>query len=149
MGNWTPTWGSSDWKNNIQLAIDAHIDAFALNIANGWYANDASLALAFEAAAGLKFQLFFSFDYAGNGTWAHADVISLLTQYGSSSAYFHYNGKLFVSTFEGPDNAEDWVEIKAQTGCFFIPDWSSLGAIPAAAAANSVVNGLFSKYPFH
>lgn len=148
MGN-TPTWGLSDWKNNIQLAVDAHIDAFALNIANGWHANDASLALAFEAASSLNFQLFFSFDYAGNGVWAQTDVISLIIQYSNSSAYFHYNGKPFVSTFEGPDNAEDWAIVKAQTGCFFIPDWSSLGAIPAAAAANGVVDGLFSKSPFY
>lgn len=131
------------------MAVDAHLDAFALNIANGWYANNASLALAFEAAASLDFQLFFSFDYAGNGSWSQADVISLITQYGSSGAYFQYNGGPFVSTFEGPDNADDWVEIKSQTGCFFIPDWSSLGAIPAAAAADSVVDGLFSKSPCH
>ncbi|KAH1500885.1 hypothetical protein KXX06_001443, partial [Aspergillus fumigatus] len=65
-------------------------------------------------------------------------------QYGSNGAYFQYNGKPFVSTFEGPNNAEDWVTIKAQTGCFFIPDWSSVGAKPAVALANGVADGLFS-----
>jgi hypothetical protein len=74
-----------------------------------------------------------------------ADVQSLITQYGSASTYFKYQGKPFVSTFEGPDNAEDWVTIKANTGCFFIPDWSSLGAGPAMAKANGVADGLFSE----
>ncbi|OJJ98707.1 hypothetical protein ASPACDRAFT_30615 [Aspergillus aculeatus ATCC 16872] len=133
-----PTWDAATWEDHMLLAIDAHVDAFALDIANGWYANEPSLALAFEAAETSGFQLFFSFDYAGNGSWAQEDVIALISQYKGSSAYYHYNGQPFVSTFEGPGNAEDWVTIKVQTGCFLIPDWSSLGAIPAAAAANGV-----------
>lgn len=147
MGN-TPSWTIDDWTYNIQLAADAHIDAFALNIAQGWYANDKSIADAFAAAEALgsKFQLFFSFDYAGNNSWAEADVISLINQYSSSSAYYHYNGSPFVSTFEGPGNADDWINIKSQTGCFFMPDWSSEGAGPAIQLGNGVADGLFSKY---
>ncbi|RAK91934.1 mutanase [Aspergillus costaricaensis CBS 115574] len=143
VGN-VPTWDAATWEDHMLEAMDAHIDAFALDIANGWYANNASLALAFQAAETAGFQLFFSFDYAGNGSWVNEDVIALISQYGGSSAYYHYNDHPFVSTFEGPDNAEDWVTIKAQTGCFFIPDWSSLGAIPAAAAADGVADALFS-----
>lgn len=67
-------------------------------------------------------------------------------QYGRSSAYFQHKGRPFVSTFKGPDNAGDWADIKVQTGCFFVPDWSSLRAIPAAGAVDGVVDGLFSKY---
>lgn len=92
------------------------------------------------------FSLFFSFDYAGgSGPWPQADVIGYLTQYSAASAYYRYNGQPFVSTFEGPNNAEDWIEIKAQTGCFFIPDWSSLGAEAALkAGGGGIVDGLFN-----
>jgi hypothetical protein len=116
-----------------------------LNIANGWYANEDTLDVAFEAAGTDGFALFFSFDYAGNGSWAEADVISLINKYKYYGGYYLYNGAPFVSTFEGPANAKDWANIKNETGCFFVPDWSSVGAIPASEEADGVVDGLFSK----
>ncbi|KAH2979057.1 hypothetical protein KXW58_004186 [Aspergillus fumigatus] len=134
----------SDWESDMKLAKDAHIDAFAMNMAWKDSTNDHSLEMAFNAANSVGFKLFFSFDYAGNGPWSQDTVIRMIQQYGSNGAYFQYNGKPFVSTFEGPNNAEDWVTIKAQTGCFFIPDWSSVGAKPAVALANGVADGLFS-----
>ncbi|ORY63528.1 glycosyl hydrolase family 71-domain-containing protein [Pseudomassariella vexata] len=71
----------------------------------------------------------FSFDYAGNGAWTKADVISLLSTYARNGVYFQHDGSMpLVSTVEGPASAADWVEIKATSGCFFMPDWSSLGA---------------------
>jgi hypothetical protein len=36
----------SDWEFNIKLAMEAHIDAFALNMAYGWPYNYDALALA-------------------------------------------------------------------------------------------------------
>ncbi|GFF57063.1 mutanase [Aspergillus udagawae] len=134
----------SDWESDMKLAKDAHIDAFAMNMAWKDSTNDHSLEMAFNAANSVGFKLFFSFDYAGNGPWSQDTVIRMIQQYGSNGAYFQYNGKPFVSTFEGPNNAEDWLTIKAQTGCFFIPDWSSVGAKPAVALANGVADGLFS-----
>ncbi len=86
--------------------------------------------------------MFFSFDYAAEGPWAASAVINLLHEYGPNGAYFQYNGKPLVSTFEGPGNSGDWPSIKSATGCFFIPDWSSLG--PNAAVGTGVVDGLFS-----
>ncbi|PYH42396.1 glycoside hydrolase family 71 protein, partial [Aspergillus saccharolyticus JOP 1030-1] len=135
---------ASDWESDMKLAQDAHIDAFTLNMAWQDSTNDNSVEAAFDAADSVGFKLFFSFDYAGNGPWSKDTVISIIQQYGSNGAYFLYNGQPFVSTFEGPGNAEDWVEIKAQTNCYFIPDWSSVGAKPAAALANGVADGLFS-----
>jgi hypothetical protein len=132
----------SDWESDIQLAQEAGIDAFALNMAYADPANSGGLSDAFTAAESLGFQLFFSFDYAGNGPWPMQDVINLITEYSSSSAYYQYNGQPFVSTFEGPNNYADWFTIKAETGCFFIPDWSSLGA--KAAIELGVADGLFS-----
>ena len=40
----------------------------------------------------------------------------------------------FVSTFEGPDNSEDWTGIRAAIPIFFVPDWTSVG--PDAFKAN-------------
>ncbi|OJJ69780.1 hypothetical protein ASPBRDRAFT_97292, partial [Aspergillus brasiliensis CBS 101740] len=133
-----------DWELNMVFAQQSHIDAFALNMAYGDSTNEPSLADAFEAASVVGFQLFFSFDYAGNGAWPKSTVIDLLTKYGSNSHYYHYKGKPFVSTFEGPQSASDWIDIKAQTGCYFVPDWSSLGAKAALEASPGVPDGLFS-----
>ncbi|KAM0634217.1 hypothetical protein ACHAPW_002761, partial [Verticillium nonalfalfae] len=99
---------------------------------------------AFSAASATSFQLFFSFDYAGNGPWPKDDVIRILEQYGSHGSHYKYKGKAFVSTFEGPKQASDWTEIKSRTSCFFVPDWSSLGAKAAMEAADGVADGLFS-----
>ncbi|KAF4176160.1 hypothetical protein CNMCM8694_000091 [Aspergillus lentulus] len=132
------------WKNDIKLAQEAHIDAFALNMAAGDPVNDKALPLAFEAARSLGFKLFFSFDYAGNGPWDKDVVIDLLLTYGADAAYYKYKNQPFASTFEGPTNARDWANIKADTGCFFVPDWSSLGAKAALEAGKGVVDGLFS-----
>jgi hypothetical protein len=54
-----------------------------------------------------------------------------LDEYIGNSAYFRTDsGQPFISTFEGPANAQDWVALRAQYGVFFMPDWSSLGAGP-------------------
>ncbi|KZF22359.1 carbohydrate-binding module family 24 protein [Xylona heveae TC161] len=134
----------SDWETDIRLARDAHIDAFALNIGNGTFANTTSLSHAFSAAnnLGAAFKLFFSFDYAGNGDWDKEDVIDLLNEYGTDAAYYKVGSQPFVSTFEGPHCAEDWIEIKKETNCYFVPSWSSLGA--KAAVEAGPVDGLFS-----
>ncbi|KXH28062.1 mutanase [Colletotrichum nymphaeae SA-01] len=143
VGN-TEHYSAADWIDDIKLAQEAHIDAFALNMAKGEPMNAKAIADAFSNAEALGFKLFFSFDYAGRGPFSKEEVITWINKYASSSAYFRYQGKPFVSTFEGPDQAEDWVDIKATTGCFFIPDWSSLGADPAVAKAGGVADGLFS-----
>ncbi|GLA14291.1 hypothetical protein AnigIFM62618_000667 [Aspergillus niger] len=133
-----------DWQNEMLLALDANIDAFAMNIAVGDATNTQSLENAFSAAVNTGFSLFFSFDYAGNGAWAKDDVLDMLETYISAKAYWRYNSKPFVSTFEGPDNADDWVDIKEKTGCFFLPDWSSVGADVAVSLGGGVADGLFS-----
>lgn len=138
-------WTTSDWEADLKLAQNAHIDAFALNIAVGDDGTAASVEKAFAAAESVGFHLFFSFDYAGGtSAWAMADVISYISQYSSSSAYFNVDSRPLVSTFEGPDNAEDWITIDSQTDCFFIPDWSSAGAKAALELSAGVVNGLFN-----
>ncbi|PWY88966.1 hypothetical protein BO70DRAFT_393486 [Aspergillus heteromorphus CBS 117.55] len=133
-----------DWETEIKLAMEAKIDAFALNIATGQSVNTEQVPNAFLAAENLGFHLFFSFDYSGNGAWAKDDVLLYIQEFNSPSVYYQYNSQAFVSTFEGPANAEDWVSIKEETGCFFAPDWSSLGAMEAMEQADGVADALFS-----
>lgn len=123
-------------------AQEAHIDAFALNIAKDDPVNDKALPMFFDVADEQGFQLFFSFDYAGNGPWDMGDVIELINKYAGRDSYYHYSGQPFVSTFEGPENSDDWLAIKQATGCFFVPDWSSLGAKPAVELGTA--DGLFN-----
>ncbi|KAJ5852486.1 uncharacterized protein N7529_011871 [Penicillium soppii] len=52
----------------IGLRYPPHIDAFAFDMAWEDKANDASVEIAFTAANEKRFKLFFSFDYAGNGS---------------------------------------------------------------------------------
>ncbi|KAI8308105.1 Mutanase [Colletotrichum sp. SAR11_240] len=142
VGN-TEHYGDADFSREISLAQQAHIDAFALNFAYGEKTNDLSLPVIFNVANRLGFKLFFSFDYAGNGSWPQSDVIQLIERYASEPSYFRHEGtKPLVSTFEGPKAADDWNLIKERTGCFFMPSWSSLGA--KKALRPGVADGLFS-----
>ncbi|KAI9822506.1 MAG: hypothetical protein M1827_000225 [Pycnora praestabilis] len=132
-----------DWVDDVQKAKDAHIDGFALNIAPQDTYTDTSLQNAYNAAdAAGNFTLFLSFDYLSEGAWSASDVVTKINTYKSHSSQYLYNGQPLVSTFEGVDNINDWTSIKAQTGCFFIPDWSSLG--PQGATSNAVIDGAFS-----
>lgn len=131
----------------MRIAQDAHIDGFVLNMAESDTKLYESIATAFNAAAVRNFGLMFSFDYAGGKpegmSWKDkSKVIKLINDYKGKSTYLRYKGKPIVSTFEGPKNAPDWVDIKAQTGVFFIPSYSSLGA--QAAMETKVPDGLFS-----
>ena len=133
VGN-TELFAQGDWEHQLSVAKTAGIDAFALNMAFNDTTNDIALPMAFAAATNVGFKLFFSFDYAGNGAWPKDLVTSIIQRYASHEAYFHRGSQPFVSTFEGPGNMTDWPGIKKDTGCFFMPDWSSIGAKPAAAA---------------
>jgi hypothetical protein len=61
----------------------------------------------FNVADEQGFQLFFSFDYAGNGPWDMSDIINLINKYGGRDSYYHYGGQPFVLTFEGPANSNN------------------------------------------
>ncbi|RAK84430.1 hypothetical protein BO79DRAFT_232335 [Aspergillus costaricaensis CBS 115574] len=128
----TQNFTTEDWEINMVFAQQAHIDAFALNMAYSDPTNEPSLVNAFKTASVVGFQLFFSFNYAGNGAWPKSTVINLLTKYGSNNHYYQYKGKPFVSTFKGPQS------------CYFVPDWSSLGTKAALKASPGVPDGLFS-----
>ncbi|KAK4170478.1 glycoside hydrolase [Cladorrhinum sp. PSN259] len=140
-----PQFTLSDWEGDIKLAKEASIDAFVLNIGAQDPSNANTLDLAFQAANSAGFKLFFSFDYAAQGPWPKDQVIALLDKFGADPAYFKHDGsRPFVSTFEGPANAEDWIEIKETTKAFFVPDWSSRNPADAVNLAGGVADGLFS-----
>ncbi|KAL3472505.1 glycoside hydrolase [Aspergillus californicus] len=128
------------WQADMHAAKESHIDAFALNSGHGARHTAESLDNAFTAATELDFKLFFSFDYSG-GHWPKDEVIDLLQEYIPSPAYFKYNGKPLITTFEGFEAAKDWANIKRAVGdSFFIPDWTSVG--PQRASAVSAIDGL-------
>jgi hypothetical protein len=85
----------------------AGIDAFALNMASGVATNDIALPKAFTTADDTGFQLLFSFDYAGNGPREKSVIINMIKEYGAKDTYFKKDRDLFVSTFKGPNNADD------------------------------------------
>ncbi|KAK3948011.1 glycoside hydrolase [Pseudoneurospora amorphoporcata] len=145
VGN-APNYDLSDWQDDIALAQNASIDGFVLNIASQDASNANSLTNAFRAANAANFKLFFSFDYNAQAPWPKNDVTTLINRWANERSYFKPDNtyKPLVSTFEGPDHAEDWHDIKSKTNCLFIPDWSSLGPANAATKANSVADGLFS-----
>lgn len=70
IGN-TGTYTVGDFVNDMQVAQQAAIDGFALNMGYNEPMNEDSVRMAFSAAAQVPgFKLFFSFDYAGkNGPW--------------------------------------------------------------------------------
>ncbi|KAF4432822.1 Glucan endo-1,3-alpha-glucosidase agn1 [Colletotrichum fructicola] len=75
---------------------------------------------------------------------AHIDAFALNMAYGDptnekslAAAFQHASSELFKASLAS-------MPVPSATGCFFIPDWSSLGAKPAMAKANGVADGLFS-----
>lgn len=115
-----------------------------MNIAPGDSYTTSSINLAAQAAKDHgNFSLFLSFDYRSNGEWDAGVATSTINTFANTAgnAQFRYKEKPFVSTFEGVDRQSDWAAIKQNTGCFFVPDWSSVG--PAAIPQDNI-DGAFS-----
>ncbi|KAH0840502.1 glucan endo-1,3-alpha-glucosidase agn1 [Fonsecaea pedrosoi] len=146
VGN-TYSYTQANWATDIATAAAAGIDGFALNVGyldtiNPLGFVQAQLDNAYQAADAAGFQMFLSFDYLAQGAWDQNAVIRTVNGYSSHASQFKWQGKPLVSTFEGADHAGDWAYIKAQTNCFFVPDFSSQGAEGAAGKPN--VDGLLS-----
>ena len=143
----------STWEDDITIAKNSGIDAFALNC--GYLDSNipTQVANAFAAAEtlGSNFKLFFSFDYLGGGQpWPATgsnSVVSYLNQYIGKASYFRYKGNPFVSTFEGTSNIGDWSQggtIRSAVGkIYFVPDWTSLGPSGISSSLNNI-EGFFS-----
>ena len=112
---------SDDWTSNINLAKNAGIDGFIMNIAPNTYQLSQQLDNVYAAAQAIGgFNIFMSFDYLGGSeAWAPSDVESLINTYKGHSAQYLYNGVPAVTTFEGTANTGDWPGIKDNTGGLF------------------------------
>ncbi|KAE8351746.1 glycosyl hydrolase family 71-domain-containing protein [Aspergillus coremiiformis] len=135
---------SDQWESDIVEAQKAHIDGFALNIGPQDQHTDRALQAAYDAAEKIgNFSLFISFDYLSGGAWPADRVITIINAYKNRTSQFHYKGKPLVSTFEGVGNTGDWPKIKATTGCFFVPCWTSMGPAGIRNVLNDI-DGAFS-----
>lgn len=122
----------AQWQTDMTEAKSAGIDGFALNIGTDSYTSG-QLDLAYEAASSVDdFDLFLSFDMSSLTGWTVDNVASFINDYKNSTSQYSVNGLPFVSTFEGPTWASNWTTVNASTGgIFFVPDWSSQGAVGA------------------
>jgi glucan endo-1,3-alpha-glucosidase len=118
------------WRHDIASASAAAIDGFALNIG----AKDAytltALQHAYEAAADSSkdFSLFLSFDFSAQDGWNVDNIANYTNAFKGEKAQFKVDGKPLVSTFEGPNFAESWKEVrkKVDGDIYLMPDWASL-----------------------
>ncbi|KAL2264472.1 hypothetical protein VTK26DRAFT_37 [Humicola hyalothermophila] len=135
---------SEQWARDIQTAKEAGIDGFALNIgpSDSWTNTQLNYAYTIAEQIG-DFSLFLSFDMAA-GHWSVPQVVDLINCYRESVAQTKVEGKPLVSTFEGPEWAENWPAVRDQTGdIFLIPDWSSLGPYGVGQKLD-LIDGAFS-----
>ena len=133
-----------EWREDIALAQQAHIDGFAMNIAPQDSYTDDVLSMAYEAAAEIgNFTMFLSFDYLSGGPWPIDRVIQTINAYRDSPAQYNYQGKPLVSTFEGAGNTQDWPAIKSEADCFLVPSWTSMGP-DGFKSVLDIVDGAFS-----
>ncbi|KAI0116081.1 glycoside hydrolase family 71 protein [Hypoxylon sp. NC0597] len=131
------------WQKDISEAKSAGIDGFALNVGSADSWNAQQLQLAYDTASSNGFSLFLSFDMAAS-SWTVDQVVSLVNQYKGASSQLKVNGKPFVSTFEGPNWADNWASVRSATGdIFLVPDWSSLGP-QGVGSKLSQIDGAFN-----
>ncbi|KAK3331882.1 glycoside hydrolase [Cercophora scortea] len=134
----------AQWNHDIVTAKECGIDGFALNMgpSDSWTYDQLHLAYQAAEQAG-DFVLFPSFDMAC-GMWQVDQVVGLINLYKQSPAQMAVDGKPFVSTFEGPDWADNWASVRHQTGdIFLVPAWSSLGPYGVGKRLD-IIDGAFS-----
>jgi glucan endo-1,3-alpha-glucosidase len=97
-------------------------DAIALNMGgDSWEAAQVASAYAAAKALGTTLKLFISFDFTAMGCTL-SNVASLVNTYANHPNQFKYNGKTFISSYEGGclGNA-GWQSLKAQTNGYVMP----------------------------
>ncbi|KAL8705056.1 MAG: hypothetical protein Q9201_001826 [Fulgogasparrea decipioides] len=98
-----------DYTNDINLAREAGIDAFAVNYGGwdvDWAQQEAYLNKFYHTAEHLSFHLFMSFDI----TSVHDTdtIIKLTNAYSNSPAQLKIDGKIMLSTFQTDPPAWNW-----------------------------------------
>jgi glucan endo-1,3-alpha-glucosidase len=155
------TMTANEAVTDVQDAINAGFDAFALNVASTDDWSTTAISYLFSAAnnnAGSDFKLFFSFDMTRFSN--PSQFLPLLEQYASNDSYLLQNGQPFVSTFGGgassytfgQDNANDGWDVAFRQPLqskgidpFFVPNFDDWTGYPSGFFdAFSVVDGVFS-----
>ncbi|KAL8707588.1 MAG: hypothetical protein Q9220_007429 [cf. Caloplaca sp. 1 TL-2023] len=100
---------NGDYTNDINLAVAAGIDAFAVNYGGwnvDWTQQEGFLAAFYKKAEALNFHLFLSID-----TTSVKDpnmIIRLANTYSGSSAQLKVDGKIMLSSFQTDPPAWNW-----------------------------------------
>ena len=77
-----------------------------------------------------------------------SQVVELVNRYKSSGAQMTVKGDPFVSTFEGPDWADNWAAVRSETGgLFLVPDWSSIGPYGVAEKLDMIDGACEQFFP--
>ena len=100
---------SGNYTNDINLAMAAGIDAFAINYGGvdvDWTVQQGYLAQFYENAAALNFKVFLTVDCTSVPNAQM--VLSLVGQYATHAAQFIYNGGIMLSSFETTGCAWNW-----------------------------------------
>ncbi len=127
----------------MSLAQSFGIDGFALNIGTDPY-TDTQLTNAYNAAAGLGFKVFLSFDFSYFNDGMVSEISAIINKYvGQSAQLIVGNGAAYVSTFIG--DGFPWNQVISSTGknLYVVPNWQ-----PDSATAGDLdgkgISGLFS-----
>ena len=113
---------ASDYDNDMKMAKQAGIDAFALNIGTDDF-TDEQLGYAYQSAASNGMNVFISFDFNWWTLGQTSEVGSKTAQYASNEAQLKVDGKVFVSTFIGDGLDLGAVEAAAGTGLYWAPNF--------------------------
>lgn len=133
---------------DVSQAQALGIDAFAMNILSVEQWSLDSVAFMFTAALQYNFKLFFSFDMT------HFDLPStffpLLLMYITSTAYYQYDGKPFVSTFWGGTQTFGAVSANAGWQEYYVDDLKSLNVttyfVPSFSDSGVAPAGFFDTF---
>ncbi|KAJ5574370.1 alpha-1-3-glucanase/mutanase [Penicillium hispanicum] len=117
---------SSDWDQDMKLAKDTGIDAFALDIGTDSF-TDTQLGYAYTSAAKYGMKLFLSFDFSYWSTSDGSGIGAKVKQYASYPAQLTVDGKVFVSSFSGNGVDVSAIEAAAGQSLFFAPNFEPSG----------------------
>ncbi|KAL7410783.1 glycosyl hydrolase family 71-domain-containing protein [Mrakia frigida] len=138
VGNTYP-YTAASWNEDVAMAYDSGVDAFALNLGtDSWQRTQTAAAYEAARAHGKGFKLFFSFDMSvwGCGTIS-GSMVDYIVQFAAHPNQYLYNGKVFVSTFAGETCGDAaWVNLRTLltakgVSMYFLPgffggtSWSS------------------------
>lgn len=136
-----------DYSPDIDAAIGAGIDAFALNYggANVDYSvQEGYLADFYCAAQGKNIKLFLSFDTTSTPSLTAQMCIDLLNQYSGNPATLFVDGKMMISSFQTSPPGWNWttdVQAKVQAPSLMLP--GTLSDAPSQVFP-TVVDGVFT-----